>query len=545
MASVCIPYTRVPHATALYLDYLYHFDRVERFYGGSPSELHSFQLVAEKIRSRQSSRETLVGVLKRQNQHFGCSEETLANIRLLKDPETFAVLTGQQAGLFSGPAFTLYKALTTVRLAQHLTQQGLRCVPVFWLATEDHDLEEVLRAAVFDEDGRLEWLEPPAERPAANSPVGMVKFGEGIIEVLARLQQLLPPGEPSARLLRDLRECYAPGMKWGDAFGRFMTRLFGRFGVILIDPLDADLHGEARGIYRWALGEAASLRQRLLDRSKELIAAGYHAQVHVGTDSTLLFASVNGGRQAIRQQGDQFAADALPAAPAVQVEQWITERPLDFTPNALLRPVVQDSLLPTVAYVPGPAELAYFAQSQVIYEEIERPIPVMFPRAAFTLADRRVERLLGKYALNLEDVWRGEEHLRRKIAAAALTGNGQESWPARLDRGEQDLRSLFEDIQGDVERLDPTLQDALRHTQEKMVFQLERLRGKLSRAAFDRSEILRRHEQELLRFLMPEGHLQERQVSGIYFLGRAGYELLDELFGQVQPNCSNHQFVVY
>ncbi|HLI29854.1 MAG TPA: bacillithiol biosynthesis cysteine-adding enzyme BshC [Terriglobia bacterium] len=545
MASVCIPYTRVPHATALYLDYLYHFDRVERFYGGSPSELHSFQLVAEKIRSRQSSRETLVGVLKRQNQHFGCSEETLANIRLLKDPETFAVLTGQQAGLFSGPAFTLYKALTTVRLAQHLTQQGLRCVPVFWLATEDHDLEEVLRAAVFDEDGRLEWLEPPAERPAANSPVGMVKFGEGIIEVLARLQQLLPPGEPSARLLRDLRECYAPGMKWGDAFGRFMTRLFGRFGVILIDPLDADLHGEARGIYRWALGEAASLRQRLLDRSKELIAAGYHAQVHVGTDSTLLFASVNGGRQAIRQQGDQFAADALPAAPAVQVEQWITERPLDFTPNALLRPVVQDSLLPTVAYVPGPAELAYFAQSQVIYEEIERPIPVMFPRAAFTLADRRVERLLGKYALNLEDVWRGEEHLRRKIAAAALTGNGQESWPARLDRGEQDLRRLFEDIQGDVERLDPTLQDALRHTQEKMVFQLERLRGKLSRAAFDRSEILRRHEQELLRFLMPEGHLQERQVSGIYFLGRAGYELLDELFGQVQPNCSNHQFVVY
>ncbi len=545
MTSVCIPYTRVPHATALHLDYVYHFDRVERFYGGSPFELRSFQLVAEKIRSSQSRREALVEVLTRQNQHFGCSEETLANIRLLKNPETFAVLTGQQVGLFSGPAFTFYKALTAVRLARHLTQQGLRCVPVFWLATEDHDLEEVLRAAVLDEDGRLEWFEPPAERPAANSPVGVVKFGEGVTEVLARLEQLFPPGEPRDRLLRDLRECYAPGVKWGDAFGRFMARLFGRLGVILIDPLDEDVHGAARGIYGWALGQAARLRQRLLDRSQELIAAGYHAQVHVGPDSTLLFASVSGGRQAMHQRGDQFAADGLPAASAAELEQSIAERPLDFTPSALLRPVVQDSLLPTVAYVPGPAELAYFAQSQVIYEEIGRPIPVMFPRAAFTLADRRVERLLGKYALNLEDVWRGEEHLRRKIAAAALTGDGQESWPARLDRGEQDLRRLFEDIQGDVERLDPTLQDALRHTQEKMVFQLDRLRGKLSRAALDRSEILRRHEQELLNFLMPDGNLQEREVSGIYFLGRAGYELLDELFGQVQPNCSNHQFVVY
>ena len=547
MTSVCIPYTRVPHATALHLDYLYNFGRVERFYGGSPSELRSYQLVAEQIRSSHSHRDALVDILTRQNRDFGCSEETLANIRLLRDPETFAVLTGQQVGLFSGPAFTLYKALTAARLAQFLTLQGLRCVPVFWLATEDHDLEEVLRAAALDKDGRIERLEAPAERPAADSPVGAAKLGEGIIEVLGRLEQAFPPGESRDRLLRDLRECYAPGVRWGDAFGRFMARLLGRFGVILIDPLDADVHSATRGIYGWALGHAAQLRQRLLDRSQELIAAGYHAQVHVGADSTLVFATVNGGRQAIRHRGDRFEADGLPAATAARLEQLIAERPLDFTPSALLRPVVQDSLLPTVAYVPGPTELAYFAQSKVIYEETGRAIPVMFPRAAFTLADRRIEKLLGKYGLTLEDFWRGEEPLRRKIAAAGLReGEGvQEHWPARLDRGEQEVRRLFEDLQGGVERLDPTLQDSLRHAQEKMIFQVERLRSKLSRAALERSDILRRHERELLNFLLPEGQLQEREISGIYFLGRAGYGLLDEIFSQIKPHCSDHQFVIY
>ncbi|MGH9357045.1 MAG: bacillithiol biosynthesis cysteine-adding enzyme BshC, partial [Terriglobia bacterium] len=397
MDSVCIPYTRVPEISALHVDYLYHFDRVVQFYGGSPSDFSSYQRVAAQIRAGFSSRDSLIEILTRQNINFGCPEETLANIRLLKDPDTFAVVTGQQVGLFSGPAFALYKALTAVRLAQHLTAQGLRCVPVFWLATEDHDLEEVQRAAVFDADNRFERLEAPAERPAPDSPVGTVKLGEGIAEVLGRLEDALPPGDARDRLLQDLRACYAPGAKWGDAFGRFMARLLGRFGVILADGLDADVHSATRGVYEWALGRAARLRQRLLHRSQELTAAGYHAQVHVGPDSTLLFATVNGARQAIYQKGDLLATDDLAAAPAEQMAHAVAERPLDFTPSALLRPVVQDSLLPTIAYVPGPAELAYLAQSQVLYEEIGRPIPTMVPRAAFTLADRRIERLLGKY----------------------------------------------------------------------------------------------------------------------------------------------------
>jgi len=141
MTATCIPYTQVPHSSALLTDYLYHFDRVSHFYNGAPLDPRSYKAVAAQMSKLPTPRGEIAEILARQNRAFGCSEPTLANIQRLSKPGTFAVVTGQQVGLFSGPVFTLYKALTTVRLAQSLSEQGLPCVPVFWLATEDHDLE--------------------------------------------------------------------------------------------------------------------------------------------------------------------------------------------------------------------------------------------------------------------------------------------------------------------------------------------------------------------------------------------------------------------
>jgi len=207
----------------------------------------------------------------------------------------------------------------------------------------------------------------------------------------------------------------------------------------------------------------------------------------------------------------------------------------------LLRPIVQDMLLPTVAYVAGPSELAYLGQAQVLYAALGRPQPVAFPRAGFTLVDGRTQRLLEKYRLSVEDVWQGEEHLRRKIAAAAFS----EGWSERLDQSERDLAGLLDRLRQDIEKIDPTLLDALKHAEEKMRYQMERIRGKLSRAALQRSELLTRHEQALLQFLLPHKDLQERRVGGIYFLGRSGYSLLDRLYERIQIHCSDHQVFNY
>jgi bacillithiol biosynthesis cysteine-adding enzyme BshC len=541
MNGTCISYSHVPHSTPLLLDYLYHFDRVSRFYGVPPYESSSYTKLATQIQKLRQDRSQICEILSRQNKVFGSSESTFANIDRLRKPETLAVVTGQQVGLFSGPAFTLYKALTAVRLAQSLTEQGIPTVPVFWLATEDHDLEEVASTTTFDDEYNLVQLKDPGTRPAPRSPVGYVKFTGESQAALDRLETSLPPGPPRDRLLRDLRETSRPGTNWGQAFGCFMARLFSRWGVILLDPLDDAVHRLSGYLYEEALRQTPDLRRRVLERSQALERYGYHAQVHVAEDSTLIFVVHEGNRLPIHQRNGDYWLDGAKRVSDAELQRWLSERPLDFSPNVLFRPVVQDMLLPTLAYVAGPSELAYLAQTNVLYEAFERPQPVVFPRAGFTLVDHRAQRVLEKYRLSVEDVWQGEEHLGRKIAAAGFA----EGWSERFDQSERELAQLLERLRQDIEMIDPTLQDTLQHVKEKMTYQIERLRGKVTRAALSRSELLVKHQQALLRFLMPQKDQQERQVGGVYFLGRAGYELLDRLLSQIQVHCADHQVLKY
>ena len=552
MESHCVPYNRVPKSSPLLLDYLYHFDRVAQFYNGFPFDIQTYRNLASQLEGLNWRRTELAGVLRRQNAEFGCAEPTFANIERLCDPATFAVVTGQQVGLVSGPAFTLYKALTAVRLAQHLSEQGLPAVPVFWLATEDHDLEEVSHTAVLDQDYKLVPLADAGERPAPRSSVGRVKLTAEITTALNRLEATLSDAPSSGgdspesrdQLLRDLRATYQPGVTWGKAFGSFMARLFSRWGVVLLDPLDDAVHRLGARVYRHALSEAAGLRDKIKERSQRLIAAGYHAQVHINEDGTLLFVTRQGDRLALHERGGWFSledSDKSDQISGAELEALVENSPLDFSPNALLRPVLQDSLLPTLAYVAGPSELAYLGQSAAIYPEFGRPMPVIFPRAGFTLIDHRTQKLMEKYRLSVEDAWQGEEHLSRNIAAAGFA----EGWSERLDRSEEEIARLLERLKVDIETLDPTLLDTLKHAEEKMKYQMERLRGKITRAALGRSELLARHEQSLVRFLTPRKDLQEREVSGVYFLGRAGCGLLDRVLAQIQTHCPDHQVLTY
>lgn len=550
MKCHCIRYTEVPRTSPLFLDYHYHYDRLAPFYNGSPFDLASYQAVAGSLPGSWSAeRKALAEILERQNRAFGAGELTLANVRRLGEPGTFAVVTGQQVGLLSGPAFTLYKALSAIRLAQFLSHQGLPTVPVFWLATEDHDLEEVSKTAILNGDGNLVELRDPGERPALRSSVGYVKLTGAMTTALDQMEFTLAqapasgPGEEGFRdrLLGDLRETYQSGTTWGHAFGAFLTRLFSRWGVVMIDPLDEGVHRLAAPVYGRALDQAEGLRARLKERSQELVRAGYHAQVHLGDDSTLLFLEREGNRLPIHRQAGSFSLDGSRPVELVELEALVDDRPILYSPNALFRPIVQDFLLPTVAYVAGPSEIAYWAQSQAIYPEFGRPMPVLFPRAAFTLVDRRTHKLMEKYRVGVEDAWQGEEHLGLKIAATGFAAG----WSERLDQSEDDLRRLLERLRGDIESLDPTLLDTLKHAEEKMEYQMERLRGKITRAALQRSELLERHQQTLLRFLAPARDLQEREVGGIYFLARAGYELLDRLLERVHTNSSDHQVLEY
>jgi bacillithiol biosynthesis cysteine-adding enzyme BshC len=537
MTSASISYRQVPHSSALFLDYLYQFDKVSGFYNYSPYLFSSYEAVASRLPSFEGKRAEVCAILMRQNKAFGCGAATFENLQRFTQTGCFAVVTGQQVGLLGGPAFTIFKALTTVRLANYLTERGIPVVPVFWFATEDHDLAEVAEVATLDDEYNLIPLTDHGDSPSPRSPVGTVRLTAESTQALAQLEACLPPGPPRDALLQDLRETYTPGATWVEAFGGFMARLLSRWGVIFLNPLDPAVHQLSAAVYAQALERAPDLRSKLLQRSQSLIRSGYHAQVKVTEDSTLVFVTREGNRLPIGQHDGEFSVEGTPATRIEELRRELSDDPLAFTPNALLRPIVQDTLLPTIAYVAGPSELAYLAQAQVLYETFGRPEPVFFPRAAFTLVDHRIQRLLDKYRLSVEDVWLGEEHLSGKIAAVGLA----EGWSDRFDQVQQDMASVLARLRGDIERLDPTLLEALHHAQEKIQYQMDRLRGKVNRAGLGRSELLQRHAQALARFLMPQKDLQERRVGGAYFLGRAGYELLPRLLSEIQIDRPGHQ----
>ncbi|HZT71638.1 MAG TPA: bacillithiol biosynthesis cysteine-adding enzyme BshC [Terriglobia bacterium] len=544
MDCLSFPYSRVPKSSRLLVDYLERREQISRFYNGNPFDPATYTRLEEELRGFKTDRKTLVETLLRQNAAFGAGDHTIRNIESLRDPATCAVVTGQQVGLFSGPAFTLYKALTAVRVSQSLNERGLKTVPIFWLATEDHDLEEVAQTYALNDDYQPVHLHDAGERPAPQSPVGRVKLTEGVTQQIHHLESLLPQSDDRAQLLEDLRSAYKPGATWAHSFAQFLTRLFNRWGVVLLDPMDEAVHRLSVPIYQKALRHADDLRSQLQARSSELIRAGYHAQVHITDESTLLFAEREGNRLAVHQvdsETRQFSIGEVQTASLDELESEISRHPLTFSANVLLRPIVQDSLLPTIAYVAGPSELAYLGQAQVLYSAFGRPMPAVFPRSGFTLIDHRIERWMEKYQLAIEDVWQGKEHLGRRIASKAFA----EGWEERFDQVERDLAALLARLRKDIEALDPTLIDAMGHAEEKIQYQIERLKGKMTRAALSRSEILARHEEAILRALMPEKELQERIVGGIYFLGRAGYRLLDQLLEQVPADSSLHRVMTF
>jgi bacillithiol biosynthesis cysteine-adding enzyme BshC len=353
--------------------------------------------------------------------------------------------------------------------------------------------------------------------------VGEIKLGEAIAAPVVTAVDTLE-GPYAGDVARALRESYAPDETYGSAYAKLMARLVAGRGIVFLDPLDSRLHHFAAGIYRRALDEADALRDALQARSKELERGGFHAQVKVARKSTLLFYNVNGIRHPLRQRdGKYFAGDATFSGDELRVA--IEKSPEAFTPNVLLRPVVQDTLLPTAAYIGGPAEIAYMAQAQVVYQRLLGRMPAMLPRASFTIIEPAMARLLKKYGLDFRDMMRGRQHLRARMEVKSLP----RGLAKRFEKDEKTLRKLLEGYRKGFEKLDGTLNGALALTERKMLHQFLNLKRKAGRAENFRTGVLDRHERILVDALYPHRGLQERTLSALPWLAAYGPEFLDDL----------------
>ena len=539
MGCVSLPYRRLPHQPKLFLQFVGDFPKVSNFYAHPPT-LDAVKRTAQSLDFPAERRRTVTAALRDINRALGGSEAAQRNLDKLEGGAV-AIVSGQQVGLFGGPAYAFYKALSAIRIAEEVSEAGIPAVPVFWMATEDHDLDEVRHVSWF-RSGKLTRFELPAEEPLGR-PVGRVRLGSTIEEFAKTAADLLA-GPGSQNVASILQESYRAEETYGSAFGKLFARVFADYGLILLDPLDARLHRIAAPIYRKALEDRDELTEKLLQRSKELEGAGFDAQVKVAATSTLLFHFQDGLRQAVLAAGNgagrtKFKCGAV-SWTREEAFRLVDAEPESFSPNALLRPVVQDYLLPTVAFSAGPAEISYLAQSEVAYRHFLGRVPVILPRADFTVLDAKADKLLQRYQLCIENIWAGPQELRGRMESVSLP----KELAGDFDRRKSQIETTLANLGEEIKNLDATLSGAVETAKNKMTFQLEKLREKTGRALDERAGLIAEHLEFLENLLYPDKTLQSRELCFLPFLaqwGLEGLQVLKDLAGSA--NLHEHRMV--
>ena len=538
-----LSFERIPQQTRLFLDYLRDPIALRRFYPEAVRYHYDLPARAERVlASQQTNRSELCDALERMNRAWGASEKTVANIRLLREADCLAVVSGQQAGLFGGPLYTIYKALSAVKLGECLSQRGMKAVPVFWMATEDHDFEEVATAEFINRDCALDRARVPLDMHQDGLPVGRVTLDERINDPTNNLLKALPQTEFSDELEKLLREAYRPRQKYGDAFARLMTRLLNRYGLILLDPLDAQLKKLAAPLYSEAARRAPEIATALLNRSRELEQAGYHAQVAASENSFPLFLhDDSGARHAlVRAEGDKYQAKADGGEhSAEELSARALREPERFSPNVTLRAVVQDYLLPTIAYYGGSAEIAYFAQTAEVYRALNRPVTPILHRASMTMVEKHTWRTLERYNIGLTDFFAGPDHVISRVVAEHL---GKET-SAAFDHTASSFHSELDALQEKLRHVDPTLAAALEKGRRKINYQIDGLRTRFQRAQMARDEAVHRQLMRAFDLLYPEKTLQERRINITSLWARHGRYVVDWIFDAIDLGSHDHHIV--
>jgi bacillithiol biosynthesis cysteine-adding enzyme BshC len=526
----CFPITVLPHLSRLFVDYAESHTPLP-YYPLSP---YSQQWAARPSALNPAVRESIANLLLEQNRLFGAGEKTFANIDRLRSGAG-AVVTGQQVTLFGGPLFTLFKTATVIRKAQDATAAGYSHVPIFWLASEDHDLEEADHVELPSRH-ELQTLRLALESDTHSASVGELSLGHGVRAVLDQAMELLGPG-PVLDLLED---CYKPDATFALAFARFISRIFAAHGLIVIDASGRDFHKLGSSVLRQAIERADELHHALIQRDKDLSQAGYHSQVLVAPQSSLLFLidPDTRARLPLRRRNDhEWTAGKRSYSPD-ELLAILEAEPERLSPNALLRAVFQDFILPTSAYIGGPAEVAYFAQSQVVYEKILGRVTPILPRLSATLIEPPIAEVLARHDVALTDLFsRHPDELAQRLGARSIPIEGKQKLASAGNALDEELKPLTEWMH----TLDAGLGRSADVAASKMRYQMNRLRRLAANFQLQKEASLRRHVDALYLSLCPDSHPQERVVGAAFFLSRYGDGLVDQIVENAAQECPGHK----
>lgn len=516
-------------------DYAGNYDNVAALYAGNPQAPEAWRAAVQRAQQRARTPQDIARVIADQQSGRGAPPEARAAGALLADPLTVAVVTGQQAGAFGGPLFTLLKAVTAIQLARKTaTVQGCPAVAVFWVDAEDHDWEEVGSCTVLDAAFHPRTVTLAAPEGAGELPVAALTLDERIAQSVAEIQSALAPTDFTASVVEALNAAWRPGAGMADAFARWLESVLGRYGLIVFDSSDKAAKPLAGSVFVRELTHPGHTAQLATDAGRELAARGHQPQVTPHPDSVALF-HLNGDRSPVRRVDAGFAVGEQQYTADALIEE-AQNHPERFSPNVLLRPIVQDTLFPTIAYVAGPSELAYLGQLGAVYEHFGIPMPLIYPRATATLIDAAAARFLSKYKVPIEDLQQQDESTLNRLLHAQLPEEVEQS----LTDAESTLRRTMQRVIEAMPAIDPTLAGAARTTLGKMEHDLRGLQSKVIQGAKRRDETLRRQFMRAQAQIFPLGHLQERTLGVPFFLNRYGPALVDRLLTELPLDLGKH-----
>jgi bacillithiol biosynthesis cysteine-adding enzyme BshC len=529
---------RFPWIRPLAGDYAYNFTKVGSLYAGNPIEPDAWRDAVARAQHKARDRAAVVSLLQAQQEQRNAPPAARAAVARLADPASVAVVTGQQAGAFGGPLFTLLKALTALQLARR-TERDLK-VPVaavFWVDAEDHDWEEVRSCTVLDAEFQPRTVTLPDLEGAGELPIAQLKLDPGVERTIDELASVLQQTEFTSQVIAEIRAAWKPGTGMARAFATWIETLLGPHGLVVFESADPRAKPLVADVFSKELASPGRTAALAAEAGESLAARGHAPQVVLQPDSVALF-SLDEGRRPIKRQGDQLVIGEM-VHTSEALARDAAARPGGFSPNVLLRPIVQDTLFPTICYVAGPSELAYLGQLRGVYEQFGVPMPLMFPRTTATLLDSGAARFLEKYDVPFLDLRTPDESALNKLLEAQLPATVEESLRAAAAQTQQSMARVVEALPS----LDPTLAGAAKTTLGKMEHELQSLHSKVIHAAKKRDETLRRQFVRAQAQAFPHGHPQERTLGVVYFLNKYGPGLVDLLLEELPIDLGQHWLV--
>ena len=514
--------------------YITNFGALAPFFAGDPSDESVWGAAIAARQRPPGAPAPITPIIHTQQRARSAPAEAIAAAGRLDDPRSVAVVTGQQAGLFGGPLYTLLKAISAIRLARHVEQiHDAPAVAVFWVEAEDHDLDEIRRCSVLDANQQLDTVSLPMTAPAG-TPAAAIRLGREIDTAIDALVATLPNTDFTSELIADLRQAYTPGGGLVRAFAVWLERLLGDLGLVVFDASDPAAKPLAAELFTREITSAGTTSSLARSAGERLRRDGFHAQVEPQPDAVALFLQ-DGTRRGIRRDGARLRVGDEPIDPTELLDRLHGDAAC-LSPNVLLRPIVQDRLFPTVCYVAGPNELAYLAQLKDVYQHFALPMPLVASRLSATLVDTAVIKFLRRTDIDVEMLQPQDESALNRLLGAQLPATVEQT----IRAAEEIIRDRMTSVIAAVAEVDPTLTGAAESTRERMQRDLGTLQNKVVQAAKRRDQTLRRQFGRAQSQIFPQGRAQERAVGAVYFLNRYGPALVDRLMSDTTIDTHHH-----